>query len=438
MYTMTKKILLLCILLLSIQCKAQLYFPPISGNTWDTTSAQTLGWCTHYIDTLYDYLDTHKTKAFIVLKDGNIVLEKYFGTFTQDSIWYWASAGKTITSMLIGIAQQEGKLSIQDTTSMHLGAGWTACTALQENKITIRNQLTMTTGLDDGVPNNHCTLPGCLQYLALTNMRWAYHNAPYTLLDSVIEITTSQSLNNYASQKIKTPTGITGLFIKNNYDNVFYSKARSMARFGLLVLNKGIWNTTPILSDTTYYNQMTNTSQILNKSYGYLWWLNGKQNFMVPGAQLIFAGALLPNAPTDMIMALGKNAQIINVIPSKKMVLIRMGEAPFDNGEVPFTFNDSIWQYMNKILCAPNAVKNNTPQNTIQLFPNPCNNILYIHSKELIQQYQITDIYGSILAYKTPNSTNEIVELKKYNKGVYIIKITTSTKEVYIQKFSKE
>ena len=131
----------------------KIYFPPTSqlSNVWDTINPKTLGWCEIKIQPFYDYLESANSKAIIVLKDGKIVLENYFGTFTRDSFWYWASAGKSVTSMLIGKAQEDGKLSILDPTSKYLGNGWTNCTALQESKITIKHQITMTTGLDDGV-----------------------------------------------------------------------------------------------------------------------------------------------------------------------------------------------------------------------------------------------------------------------------------------------
>ncbi len=64
-----------------------LYYPPLFGNTWETISPSTLGWCEERIDSLYDLLEENNTKAFIILKDGKIVLEKYFGTFRQDSVW---------------------------------------------------------------------------------------------------------------------------------------------------------------------------------------------------------------------------------------------------------------------------------------------------------------------------------------------------------------
>src|SRR5262245_52854379 len=102
----------------------QSYFPPLTGSTWDTLSPSALGWCPDRIDSLYDFLEEKNTKGFIVLKDGRIVLEKYFGTFTQDSAWYWASAGKTLTAFLIGQAQEQGFFDIDDSTSQYLGAGW--------------------------------------------------------------------------------------------------------------------------------------------------------------------------------------------------------------------------------------------------------------------------------------------------------------------------
>ena len=77
-----------------------LYFPPITTNQWDTVVLTELGWCADQLQPLYEFLEDHNTKAFIVLKDGKIAIEKYFGTFTQDSIWYWASAGKTLTAFI--------------------------------------------------------------------------------------------------------------------------------------------------------------------------------------------------------------------------------------------------------------------------------------------------------------------------------------------------
>ncbi|RYD52097.1 MAG: class A beta-lactamase-related serine hydrolase [Sphingobacteriales bacterium] len=139
------------------------------------------------MDSLYTFLSDKHTKAFIVLKDGRIVLEKYFGTFTADSIHMWASAGKTLTAFVAGIAQQEGLININNPSSDCLKTGWTSYPPAREALITVCHQLTMTTGIDDRVPDLDCPLPSCLTYRADAGTRWSYHNALYTWVQHVVD-----------------------------------------------------------------------------------------------------------------------------------------------------------------------------------------------------------------------------------------------------------
>lgn len=334
-----------------------LYFPPISSSNWTTTTPESLNWNTSQIQGLYDFLSAGNTRAFIILKDGKIVLEKYFGNnltntapFDVNSKWYWASAGKTITSMLVGIAQNEGSLNINNKTSSYLGNNWSSVPLAKENLITVKHQLTMTSGLDDGVTDNHCTDVSCLTYKANAGTRWAYHNAPYTLLDKVLQSATGKNLNQLTPEKIGSKIGMNGNWVvSSNNDNVYYSTAREMARFGLLVLNKGKWDNTVVLNDTNYFTAMTTTSQNINLSYGYLWWLNGKNSIMFPGLQTVYPTSLAPNAPADLYAGLGKNGQIVDIVPSKNMVVIRMGDYP-DNSQVPVTFHDNMWAKIKAII----------------------------------------------------------------------------------------
>jgi CubicO group peptidase (beta-lactamase class C family) len=344
---------------------------------WETISPESLGWCKDKIDSLYNFLQQKNSKAFLVLKDGRIVLEKYFDSFTQDSIWYWASAGKTLTSLLVGIAQEEGYLSITDSTSKYLGAGWTSEPPEKEKLITIRNQLTMTSGLNDLVADPYCTDPACLVYKADAGTRWAYHNAPYTLLDEVIKNATGKNFNLYFNDKIRSKTGMNGIWLPSGYNNVYYSNARSMARYGILIQNNAVWNNDTLLHDSNYFNAMVITSQQLNKSYGYLWWLAGKESFMLPGTQFIFNGTWAPDAPPDMFAALGKNGQILNVVPSLGLVMVRMGNPPDSSVDVAVYLNNQIWQKLNEVICNQTYVEN---ENTIvqnflleQNYPNPFN-----------------------------------------------------------------
>jgi CubicO group peptidase (beta-lactamase class C family) len=326
-----------------------MYFPPINSTDWQTVSPSSLAWNETELNNLYPYLQQKNTKAFIILKNGKIVAEKYFGTFTADSLWYWASAGKTMTGLLVGIAQQEKLLNINEMSSKYLGIGWTSLPVEKENLITIRHQLTMTTGLSDA-GDDDCTLRICLQYKADAGTRWAYHNAPYTMLDKVIEKASGMSFNTYFQQKIRDKIGMNGTWFRSGYNNVYASNARSMARFGLLLLNKGKWDTNNILNDENYFTNQTTSSQTLNLSYGYLTWLNGKTSFMLPTIQTVFAGAMIPNAPTDMYVALGKNDQKIYVVPSQNLVIIRMGETAGGISLAASGFDNELWGRLKTII----------------------------------------------------------------------------------------
>lgn len=361
---MTQRILLLA-LLFFFSCADEgttppttmrtLYFPDI-GSVWERATPASLGWDETKMTELEDFLAASNTRTLIVLKDGKIVIEKYLGKqlvntsadFSATNNWYWASAGKTLTSALVGIAQAHGKIDLNAKTSDYLGVGWSSLTTTQESKITIRHQLTMTTGLDDEVVNSDCTDPACLVYKTEAGSRWAYHNAPYTILDDVIFNATGKTLNAYVTDELISKIGMDGQYIQTGDNNVFYSTARSMARFGLLLMNRGKWDQTQIIPEA-YFSSMTQSSQSLNPAYGYLTWLNGKSSFMVPGSQLLFNGYIAPNAPTDMFAAMGKNGQIINVSPNEGLVVVRMGDAP-EASQVPYAFQNDLWEKLNAII----------------------------------------------------------------------------------------
>ncbi|MCG8700718.1 MAG: serine hydrolase [Bacteroidales bacterium] len=431
-----KKIItaLVIISILTVNIRAQFYFPPNDSDNWDTLLPSSLGWCSDKIDSLHKFLEANNTKAFILLKDGKIVLEKYFDDHTADKNWYWASAGKTLTAFTVGIAQQEKLLNIMDTTSKYLGEGWTGCTVEQEKRITIWHQLTMTSGLDDGVSDSFCTIDSCLQFKADAGSRWAYHNAPYTLLDKVIEAATGETMNVYTNDKIKKATGMNGLYLKQGYNNVYYSTARSMARFGLLILNKGNWNGNQILSDSTYINSMVNTSQNLNESYGYLWWLNGKINYMIPQSQFVFSGSMNKSAPNDLIAALGKNGQFINVVPSQNLVWIRMGDAP-GNSLVPFTFNDDIWVYLNDLDCGLSIEGGKRSSPDVKLYPNPVRDFirLEINNEESTRyQYMIVSQLGQTFQQGTIMEYKSEIKFSTIPTGMYLLVLKSDD---YLQTF---
>lgn len=346
---MSKSLLLLVFAFFCVSCSSEntepiptptetLYFPPLTGDTWETKSIESLGWKQSAVQPLLDYLNIKHSKGFIILVNGRVVMENYFNGHNANANWYWASAGKTLISTMTGIAQQENIININNKVSQYIGNGWTNTPLAKENLITCKNLLTMTSGLDDSTDD---VAPSSLIYTADAGTRWAYHNV-YVKLQDVIAQASGQTWSNYFNTKLRDKIGMDGVWFQSGNNVVYSSTTRSMARFGLLMLNKGKWESNTILNET-FFNEATNTSQNINLGYGYLWWINGKTTYHLPQSQATFQGSIIPTAPNDMFMALGKNDQKTYVIPSKNMVVIRMGDAA-DNVNLALSdFDEVLW-----------------------------------------------------------------------------------------------
>ncbi|WP_081248783.1 serine hydrolase domain-containing protein [Flavobacterium covae] len=326
----------------------EMYFPPNSLGTWETKNRSDLNWNSAAFETLKIYLKETNTKSFMILVNGRIVVEEYLNGHSVSQIWQWNSAGKTLISTLTGIAQQEGILNINDKVSKYLGIGWTITPIEKENLITCKHLLTMTSGIDD--EQGEKTSPSDLIYKSDAGNRWAYHNIFQKQMD-VIANASNSSFEDYYNLKLKNKIGMDGSWYLGPIYRIYYSTTRSMARFGLLALNKGKWNNEQIINET-FFNESTSSSQNINQAYGYFWWLNGKTSFMLPNSQNVFTGTLIPNAPSDMYAAMGASDQRIYVIPSKKMVIIRMGEPsnPKNPNFALSDFDNTLWQKINALI----------------------------------------------------------------------------------------
>ncbi|MBK6291369.1 MAG: serine hydrolase [Ignavibacteria bacterium] len=403
----------------------ELYFPPIAGTEWATTSPSELEWCQERIDSLYSFNERSNTKALIILKNGKMVLEKYFGTFTQDSLWYWASAGKTVTSVLVGHAQENGLLDITKSSKTYLGAGWSSCTPEQEDAITVRHHLTMTTGLEGRTPDDDCKIPTCLTYRTAPGTLWDYYNAGYLLLQDVVAKASGLSYQQYYARNLASRTGMGGLWL----DGVLYSKPRAMARFGLMLLAGGVWNGDTILHDREYYNAMKNTSQDLNPSYGYLFWLNGKGSYIQPGIPFVFSSDIIPSAPDDLYSGLGKNDQKVYVVPSQGLVVVRMGNKADDELPAISGFDEDLWTLISQLPCSTTAVTEERAANASTfLWPNPAIDVLYHDGAE----YIIRSLDGRIVMQGISHS----VSLGQLPAGVYAFesKVGSTTRRTVLVK----
>jgi CubicO group peptidase (beta-lactamase class C family) len=332
------------------QSNEETYFPPLNSDTWETKSITELNWNEDQLQPLLDYLVEMNSKSFIILHEGKIVVESYFNGHTNTSPWYWASAGKTLTTAITGIAQEEGLLNINDKVSDYIGDSWTSAPLDKENLITCKNLLSMNSGLDDGLGDD--IYASNLQYLSDAGDRWAYHNV-YVKLQDVVAVASNLTWSTYFNSKLKNRIGMTGAWLQTGDFSVYWSTTRSMARFGLLTYTNGKWENDQIIPEDyleDYLEDAVNTSQNINQSYGYLWWLNGKSTYRLPQSQIQFNGELIPNAPTDMYAALGKNDQKIYVVPSENLVVIRMGDAAESENFALSNFDNQLWLHINALI----------------------------------------------------------------------------------------
>lgn len=322
------------------------YFPPTTSNGWETISPNDLNWNSNKLEELKSFLIDENTKSFMILVNGKIVVEEYYNGHSANDAWQWNSAGKTLVTATTGIAQQNGLIDINNKVSDYIGNEWTSTTTQQEDLITVKNLLSMTSGLDD---EPQLVIKPNLTYLADAGTRWAYGNV-FQRLMNIVEDASGIEFEIYFNNELRDKIGMEGLWNNGLIYRIYNSNTRSMARFGLLASQNGNWNGAQII-DEDFFIESKTTSQIINPAYGYLWWLNGKNKYMLPSTQTEFVGELVPNAPEDMVAAMGKDEQRIYIIPSKDIVIIRMGEATESGDNFALSSFDNIfWEKFNEVI----------------------------------------------------------------------------------------
>jgi CubicO group peptidase (beta-lactamase class C family) len=308
------------------------YFP---GDTWETTS----GWDQTKLDELAAYAESKGTKSLVLLLGGRLLLERHFAgadaSFTRDV----ASVQKSVIAILAGIAIEKGLFAIDDGVSSILGAGWSnASNAQAEAAITVRHLLTMTSGLDEE-----------LGYAAPAGTAWLYNNDAFHRVRLVIEKTSGQDIETFARTVLFDPLGMKDSHFQRRLSRDskdvpavgLQTSARDLARFGLLLERHGKWKDAVIVS-SSWVDQATSTSQPLNASYGFLFWLNGKDGGLLPPSQP-FAGMMVVPAPADAFAALGHSDQKVWVARSLDVVLTREGDAAGEAKNAVSGFDAELW-----------------------------------------------------------------------------------------------
>jgi len=273
------------------------------------------------------YLDRTKTVAFLVIQNDSIQYERYFNKYAKESIAASFSMAKSITSMLIGIAIEEGKIqSVNEPVTNYIPE-------LKPNgfgTVTIKHLLQMTSGLDF---NESYTNPfgHAATFYYGTNLRKAINklklkDAPgekfdYTsgttqLLGLVLErALRTQTISSYLEEKIWKPLGMEYDATwsldrkKDGLEKTFCclnARARDFAKLGRLYLRNGDWNGTQIIPEQwVKASTKLDTAEHSAPFYQYQWWLT-------KNAEQFYAQGIL--------------GQYIFVDPHKNLIIVRLGE----------------------------------------------------------------------------------------------------------------
>lgn len=288
-------------------------FFPMADGAWETASAADAGLTDEGVAALVELVGSVGSDSLVLLWEGRIVAEQYWNGNDETYVRDLASAQKSVTSTLVGLARDRGLLALDDPVSDHLPQGWSAAAPAEEAAISIRHLLTMSSGLH----------PRTLAKAHEPGTVWDYNTDAYQKLRRVLEAAAGIDINTLSKEWLfdaigftqPTPWGRRGQVADVLGDPTFGLRltAREMARFGLFAMRRGQWAGEQITAVDWFEEAWAPTP--LKQDYGYLWWLLGKG----PLARL--------GAPDDLVAALGAQDQKIYVAPSTGLVLARQGPA---------------------------------------------------------------------------------------------------------------
>jgi len=227
------------------------------------------------------------SSALIVLKNGKLITETYFGQ--KDMPLVAMSASKSLVSLTIGILLNEGKISSID---MKMAQVFTEWKGTPKEKITLYQMLTHTSGLEtlrtgtkkvngqwtkgqisDGLKDPLKESPDTI---------FRYNNRAVDLLALFVGRVAKKPLDVYLQDKLFTPMGIKGAYWMKDADGVpmgageLFIRPIDLAKVGLLLLQKGIWKDKRLIAEK--WIQMSWAASKRNPHCGLLWWRRALHN----------------------------------------------------------------------------------------------------------------------------------------------------------------
>ena len=280
-------------------------------------------------------IDSNDTHAFLVIQDGKLVYEKYWDGYDSSTLSGSFSAAKSIISLLIGIAVDEGKIkSVEEPAGNYLAHFKT--NGLE--KIRIKDLLTMSSGTNYYEGDKSYFSMNAYGYYGedeeyMVNMMekkeepgvfWQYRSGDTQVLGLIVEKVFGKSISALVSEKFMQPMGanVDALWLLDGASRhekafcCFNAVARDYAKFGQLVLNKGNWNGKQIISEKYIAEATTPATHLKDRTenngpvdfYGYQYWM-------------------VNHSGVHAIAQNGLFGQYVYIIPEKNAVVVRLGES---------------------------------------------------------------------------------------------------------------
>lgn len=284
-------------------------------------------------------MEDKRTRSLLVVYKDHIIAEDYSEGFDKSTPILGWSMTKSITSTMYGILSRKGEIDVYEPADV---PQWQND---ERKNITYNDLLHMNSGLE--WVEDYNTLSdvtrmlfqksdmGAMQasktLVGKPDSTWNYSSGTTNLLagpllkkkfssqQEYLDFWYRELIDKIGMHSATIETDLSGTYVGSSYG---WANTRDWAKFGLLYLNRGNWNGEQIIDSTwvDYVSTPTNTS---NGRYGAQFWLN--------------AGGHYPDAPRDLFSANGYQGQYVFIIPSKDLVIVRMGlkeEPEFDVNEL--------------------------------------------------------------------------------------------------------
>jgi len=295
-----------------------------------------------------DYVQGQKTTGFLIVQDRKTVVERnwpapagavqframaYETTPDGELLEDIASQQKSFVSMLVAIAIDKGLIDVTKPVQAYIGAGWSKASPEQEAKIRVIDLLTMSSGLTPSF--TYAAPPGTTFY---------YNTPVYAVNKRIVAAAANQPLETITRDWLTAPAGMSNTSWRKRPAAMadvgnptgLVTSPSDVARFGQIVLDGGkAADGGRIVSEQSLAAMFQRSTT--NPAYGRLWWLNGGDYAIKPFDTRV-AGPLIPAAPPDLVAALGALDRKLYVVPSQKLLVVRMGQAAPDKD-----FDQRLW-----------------------------------------------------------------------------------------------